>query len=68
VTKESLACRLKEGSASAFKVYELAKEKGVPVHHAFFDYPNHGIPPALSRRKKLLVSKGQIQTAYRATF
>ncbi|MCP4114125.1 MAG: MBL fold metallo-hydrolase [Desulfobacteraceae bacterium] len=44
VTKESLSQRLKDGLPYAFKLYELANEKGIPIHHAFSDNENHGIP------------------------
>ena len=44
VTKESLIQRLKEGHPYAYKVYELANEKNIPVHHAFSDGEAPSIP------------------------
>jgi len=44
VTKESLAKRLKEGHPYAYAVYESAHKKGIPIHHAFSDINDHGIP------------------------
>ncbi len=44
VTKESLIRRLKEGHPYAYKVYELANEKEIPVIHAFSDDNDHEIP------------------------
>ena len=44
VTKESIIRRLKEGHPYAYKVYELAKEKEIPIFHAFSDIQDHGIP------------------------
>lgn len=44
VTKESLIRRLKDGHPSAYRVYELAVEKGIPIHDAFLENPGHGIP------------------------
>lgn len=44
VTKESLIRRLKEGHPYAYKVYEIAINKTIPIHHAFSDNNGHGIP------------------------
>lgn len=44
VTKESLIQRLKDGHPYAYKVYELANEKNIPVHHAFSDGDEPNIP------------------------
>ncbi|MCW8831612.1 MAG: hypothetical protein OQK32_08860, partial [Gammaproteobacteria bacterium] len=44
VTKESLIQRLKDGHAYAYKIYELAKEKDIHIHHAFSDEGEHNIP------------------------
>ena len=44
VTKESLIQRLKDGHPYAYKVYEIANEKGIPIHHAFSDGHDHNIP------------------------
>lgn len=44
VTKESLKNRLIEGHPYAYKVYELANEKNVPIFHAFSDSQDHNIP------------------------
>ena len=44
VTKESLKRRLIEGHPYAYKVYELATSKGIPIHHAFSDLADHNIP------------------------
>lgn len=43
-TKESLKRKLIEGHPYAYKVYELALEKGIPIHHAFSDGADHEIP------------------------
>lgn len=43
VTKENLRQRLKDGHASAYKVYELAEEKGIPVFEAFSECVDHGV-------------------------
>lgn len=44
VTKESLIKRLKEGHPYAYKVYEIANSKKIPICHAFSDKNNHDIP------------------------
>lgn len=47
VTRESLRKTLIEGHSYAYKVYGLAKEKNIPIHHAFSDGEDHGIPGLL---------------------
>ena len=44
VTKESLRNRLIEGHPYAYKVYEIAKQKKIPIYHAFSDKNDHNIP------------------------
>lgn len=44
VTKESMRQRLKDGHPYAYKIYEHALEKGIPVHHPFSDNNDHKIP------------------------
>lgn len=44
VTKEGLVKRLKEGHRCAYSVYKIANEKGIPIHHAFSENNEHGIP------------------------
>ncbi|MEJ1388069.1 MAG: hypothetical protein RPU12_09145 [Candidatus Sedimenticola sp. (ex Thyasira tokunagai)] len=44
VTKESLRQKLIDGHPFAYKVYEVATEKGIPIFHPFSDLNNHGIP------------------------
>jgi len=45
VTRDSLRKTLIDGLPYAYKVYELASEKGIPVHHAFSDgWEAHNIP------------------------
>ncbi len=44
VTKQSLIQRLKDGHPYAYKIYEVANEKGIPIYHAFSDNNDHGIP------------------------
>ena len=44
VTKESLKNRLIEGQPYAYKIYELAKEKNIPIYNAFSDAQDHKIP------------------------
>ena len=44
ITKESLKRKLIEGHPYAYKVYEQAVSKGIPIHHAFSDRENHEIP------------------------
>lgn len=44
ITKESLKRRLIEGHPYAYKLYESAIEKGIPIHHAFSDGGDHDIP------------------------
>ncbi len=43
VTKESVKNRLIEGHPYAYKVYELANKKNVPIFHAFSDSQDHDI-------------------------
>jgi len=44
VTKQSLIQRLKDGNPYAYKIYEVAKEKGIPIYHPFSGNDDHGIP------------------------
>jgi beta-lactamase superfamily II metal-dependent hydrolase len=43
ITKESLIQRLKDGHPYAYKIYELANEKNIPIHHAFSDHDDPNI-------------------------
>lgn len=44
VTKESLRARLIDKHPFAYRVYELAQEKNIPIFHPFSDINNHNIP------------------------
>lgn len=44
VTKESLKRRLIEDHPYAYKVYELAVERDIPIYDGFSDLQNHGVP------------------------
>jgi beta-lactamase superfamily II metal-dependent hydrolase len=44
VTRESLRNKLIEGHPYAYKLYELAIEKDIPIFHAFSDSQDHNIP------------------------
>lgn len=44
VTKQSLKQRLIDGHPFAYKIYESAKEKGIPIYHPFSDINDHNIP------------------------
>jgi len=47
VTRESLKKTLIEGLPYAYSIYELANKKGIPIHHAFSNSQDHGIPSLL---------------------
>lgn len=44
VTKESLRKKLIDGHPFAYKVYEKALEKNIPIYHPFSDRDDHKIP------------------------
>ena len=44
VTKQSLRQKLIDGHPYAYKVYEKAIEKKIPIHHPFSDGNDHGVP------------------------
>lgn len=43
-TKQSLRQKLIDGHPYAYRVYEKAIQKGIPIHHPFSDSNHHGIP------------------------